>query len=142
MVLAVTQVEEVLVLSENVAHALRVMELSFIICTIDKANFTVANLGFKLHRIFIYEDQAIVSCVCDNDQISIQACLFFDADDLARVAEILSAGRPFLTALADGLIDALGFDFVGFLLLWLPSDCRRVIESFVVKIVSHGEKQI
>ena len=53
MIFAVTDVQKVLILPEYVTHALRVMELSLIVCTIDKTNLTVVNLVLKFHRILI-----------------------------------------------------------------------------------------
>ena len=41
MVLRVAKVDEVLVLTEDVAHALRVMKLRLVVLPIDKANFAV-----------------------------------------------------------------------------------------------------
>ena len=54
VVLRVAKVDEVLILTEDMAHALRVMELGLVIQTVHKANLSVSNLILKLHRIFIY----------------------------------------------------------------------------------------
>ena len=127
-----------LILPEYVTHALRVMELCLIIGTIHEANFTVADLIFKLHRVLIDEHNSVVGSIGDNEEISVQASLLFNANKLARVPQVLSAGRPFLICLADRLIDALSLDLVGLLLLRLPPNRRSVIQLFVVEIIRHG----
>ena len=142
VVLAVAQVQEVLVLSEDMAHALRVMELRLVVGTVDESNFSVANLVLKLHRILVYEHDAIVGRIGDYDEISVETSLFFNADDLAWVSEILPACDPLFATLADGLVHALGFYFVCLLLFGLPSNRCRVIELFIVKVVRHGKEQI
>jgi len=53
VVLSITQVQEVLVFSEDMAQALGLMELCFIVASIDQAYPSVADLIFKLHCIFI-----------------------------------------------------------------------------------------
>ena len=101
MVLGVAKVDEVLIFTEDMAHTLRMMELSFVVQTVYKANLTVSNLILELHGIFIYNDYAIVSCICDENQITIQASLLLDADDFARIAEILASGGTLFGCLAD-----------------------------------------
>ena len=127
-----------LILPEHVAHALRMVELRLIISTINEANFTVADLVFKLHGVLIDDHDPIVGSIRDDEEISVQAGLFFDADDLAGVPQVLPAGRPFLIRLANRLIDALCLDLVGLLLLRLPSYRRSVVQFFVIEIIRHG----
>ena len=127
-----------LILAEDVAHALRVMELCLIIGTIYEANFTVSDLIFKLHSVLVDKHDSVVRSIGDNEEISVQAGLLFDTYDLAGVPQVLPAGRPFLIRLADRLIDALCLDLVGLLLLRLPSYRRSVVQLFVVEIVRHG----
>ena len=86
MVFRITKVDEVLVLSEHVAHALRVMELCFSVVAIDEANLAITDLVFKLHSVLIDKDDSVVSSVSNNDQVAIEASLLFNANDLARVA--------------------------------------------------------
>jgi len=61
------------------------MELRFVVGSIDETNLTIANLILKLHRVLIDQNNSIVGCVCYSDEISIQASLLFDADNLAWV---------------------------------------------------------
>ena len=66
MIFAVTDVQKVLVLSEHVTHALRVMELRLIVCAIDKTNLSVANLVLKFHRILIDEHNPVIRSIRNN----------------------------------------------------------------------------
>ena len=66
MILAVTDVQKVLILPEHVTHALRVMKLCLIVCTIDKTNLSVANLVLKFHRILINEHNSIICSIRDD----------------------------------------------------------------------------
>ena len=66
MVFTITDVQEVLILSEDVTHSLRVMELRLIVCPIDKAYFPVADLVLELHRVLIDDHESIVGRVGDN----------------------------------------------------------------------------
>jgi len=86
MVFRITKVDEVLVLSEHVAHALRMMELCFSVVAIDEANLAITDLVFKLHSVLVDKDDSVVSSVSNNDQVAIEAGLLFNANDLARVA--------------------------------------------------------
>ena len=52
-----------LIFSKNVAKTLGMMELGLVVGTIDQANLAIADLVFKLHRLFIYDDYSIVGCV-------------------------------------------------------------------------------
>ena len=137
MILTVTEVQEVLVLAEDVAHALRVMELRLIIGSINEADFTVSDLVFELHRFLVDDHDSVVGGVGDDQQVAVQAGLLFNTDELAGVAEILPAGRPLLTRLANRLIDALCLDLVRLLLLGLPSYRRSMVQLFVIKIIRH-----
>lgn len=67
MILAVTDVQKVLILPENVTHALRMMELRLIIRTIDKTNLSVANLVLELHCILINENYSVIRCIGDYE---------------------------------------------------------------------------
>ena len=138
VIFTVAEVQKVLILAEDVAHALRVMELRLVIGTIHEANFTVANLILKLHGVLVDKHDSVVRSIGDNEEISVQAGLLFDTYDLAGVPQVLSAGRPFLIRLADRLIYALSLDLVGLLLLRLPSYRRSVVQLFVVEVIRHG----
>ena len=142
MILAVTDVQKVLILPEHVTHALRVMELSLIVCTIDKTNLSVANLVLKFHRILIDEHNSIICSIRDDKQIPVQARLLLHADNLARVPEVLPSRRSLFTSLTYSLIDALGFDLVGLLLFRLPADRRAVVQLLVVKVVGDRKEQV
>ena len=127
MVLAITEIHKVLILTEDVAHSLWVVELRLVIGSIDKTNLAVANLVFKLHRVLIDENNSIVRRVGYSYEISVQACLLLHADNFPWVAEILAASRSLLIALTDGLVDSLSLDFVSFLLFRLPFNRCSVI---------------
>lgn len=101
MVLRVAKVDEVLILTEDMAHALRVMELGLVIQTIHKANLSVSNLILKLHRIFIYYDNTVVCRICDENEVTIEAGLLLNAYDFARIAEILTSSGSLFSRLPD-----------------------------------------
>ena len=142
MILAVTDVQKVLILPEHVTHALRVMKLSLIVCTIDKTNLSVANLVLEFHRILIDEHNSIICSIRDDKQIPVQARLLLHADNLAWVPEVLPSRRSLFTSLTYSLIDALGFDLVGLLLFGLPADRRAVVQLLVVKVVGDRKEQV
>ena len=142
MVLRVAQVDEVLVLAVDVTHALRVVELRLIVSTIDEANLAISDLVLELHLLFIDDDKTVVGCVRHNDQVSVQTCLFFDTDHLARVAEVLATRDPLFSRLADLLSLSLRLDLTCLLLLRLPLNRRRVVQPLVVKVVRHGQEQV
>ena len=142
MILAVTDVQKVLILPEHVTHALRVMKLSLIVCTIDKTNLSVANLVLEFHRILIDEHNSIICSIRDDKQIPVQARLLLHADNLAWVPEVLPSRRSLFTSLTYSLIDALGFDLVGLLLFRLPADRRAVVQLLVVKVVGDRKEQV
>ena len=71
MVLCVAQIDEMLVLTENVAQALRVMELRLRIVSIDQANLSVSDLFFKLHCLFVDQHDTVISSVRYNNQVVI-----------------------------------------------------------------------
>lgn len=142
MILAVTDVQKVLILPEHVTHALRVMELCLIVCTIDKTNLSVANLVLEFHRILIDEHNSIICSIRDDKQIPVQARLLLHADNLAWVPEVLPSRRSLFTSLTYSLIDALGFDLVGLLLFRLPADRRAVVQLLVVKVVGDRKEQV
>ena len=71
MVLCIAHIDEVLVLTENVAEALWVMELRLGIVSIDKANLSVSDLLFKLHCFFVDQHDTVIGCVRHNDQVVI-----------------------------------------------------------------------
>ena len=127
MVLRVAKVDEVLILSEDMAHALRMMELRLVVLTINKANFTVSNLILELHGIFIYNDYTVVSRICDENEITIEACLFLNADDFAGVAKVLTPGSSLFGRLADCLIFPLGFFLNCFLFFGLPVNSTTMV---------------
>ena len=54
MILCITDVNEVLVFTENVAEALWVVKLCFIVITINQADLTVSDLLIKLHCFFVH----------------------------------------------------------------------------------------
>ena len=109
-----------LILTEDMAHALRVVELRLVVLSINKANFTVSNLILELHGIFIYNDNTVISRICDENEVSIQASLFLNADDFTRVAEVLTSGSSLFGRLADCLVFPLGFFLNCFLFFGLP----------------------
>lgn len=116
-----------LVLSENVAQTLRMMELCLIVGSVDEANFAITNLVFKFHGVFIDNNDAIVRSVSNHDQVSIQSSLLFDANDLSWVSKVLSTSCPFFIAFRDGLVFSLSFNFTSFLLLRLPINRAAVV---------------
>ena len=120
MILCITDVNEVLVFTENVAEALWVVKLCFIVITVNQADLTVSDLLIKLHCLFVHQHNSIVSCVRNHNQVVIQACLLLDANHLARVSEVLSASTSFFTSLTHGLVFELGSFQVSFLLFRLP----------------------
>ena len=71
VILSVTQVQVVLVLSKDVADALRVMKLCLAVAAIYQANLAVTDLVLKLHRIFIDHHESVVGCVGHHDQVAI-----------------------------------------------------------------------
>ena len=71
VVLWITEVYEVLILSENVTQTLRVMKLCLCVGSVDQADFAIADLVFKFHGVFIDNNYAIVRCVSYHDQVSI-----------------------------------------------------------------------
>ena len=56
MILGVANVEEMLVLTEDVTQALRVVELSLIERTVDQTNLAVSNLFLEAHGPLINHD--------------------------------------------------------------------------------------
>ena len=127
MILCVADVYEVLVLTENVAEALRMMELRLIIVSIDKADLTVSYLLIKLHCLLIHQDNTIIGSVRDHDQVMIQASLLLDTDHFARVSEVLPSSTSLFATLTHGLIFKLGPLKIRFLLLRLPLNRTRVL---------------
>ena len=90
-----------LILTEDMTHALRVMELRLVVQTINKANLAVSNLILELHGIFIYNDYTVVGRICDENEISVEASLLLNTDDFTRVAKILTSGSTFFGCLSD-----------------------------------------
>ena len=142
VVLRIAYVDEMLILSENVAHSLWMMELSFRVLAIYQSNLSVSDLILELHRIFVDEDDAIIGCVRDDDQITIESSLLLNADHFAGVSEILTAACSFLRALTYRVVHLLCLHLAGLLLLWLPSNCGAVLQSLIVKVISYGEEQV
>ena len=66
MVLCVTNIDEMLVLSEDMAQAKRMVELHLTVGSIDKAHLPVTYLTLKLHGFFIHYDKPIVARVSNN----------------------------------------------------------------------------
>ena len=56
MILRVTQVQEVLILSEHVTQSLRMVELSLVVRPVDQTNLAVSDLVFELHRLLVDYD--------------------------------------------------------------------------------------
>ena len=137
MVLRVAKVDEVLVLTEDVAHALRVMKLRLVVLSINKANFAVSNLILKLHGIFIDDDYAVVGRVCDDNEITIETSLLLNADYFAGVTEVLTSGGSLFGRLADCLILPLGFDSICFLFFWPPANRASMVQLFVVEVIGN-----
>ena len=113
------------------------MELRLIISTIYQSNFPIANLVLELHRVLVDDYDAIVGSVGDDDQISVEAGLLLDADDFSGVAQVLATCSSLLIAFTDGLVNALCFDLIGLLFLWLPSDRSGMVQSLIVKVIGH-----
>ena len=127
MVLRVAKVDEVLVLTEDMTHALRVVELRLVVKTIYEANLAVSDLVLKLHGIFIYNDYTVVGCICDENEITIEASLLLNTDNLARIAEILTSSGTLFGSLADRIILSLGFLLYCFLFFRLPVDGTTMV---------------
>lgn len=53
MVFSVAQIKKVATLAKDVADTLGMVKLGFRIVAINKPNFTVTNLVFKRHRVFV-----------------------------------------------------------------------------------------
>ncbi len=96
MVFRVTEVDEMLVLSVDMAQALRVVKLSLVVSTVHQTNLAVSDLILKSHCVFIDYNDSIICGVCNNNQVSIQAMLFLNADDFAWVPEVLTTCNFFL----------------------------------------------
>ena len=63
MVLGVADVDEVLVLSEDVAQSLWVVKLHFAIRTVNESHLPVAHLLLELHRFFIDYQHTVITGV-------------------------------------------------------------------------------
>ena len=61
VVLGVANIDEVLVFSEHVAQAKRVVELHLAVRAIDETHLSISDLTFELHGFFIYEDKAVIA---------------------------------------------------------------------------------
>lgn len=71
MVFRVAEIDEVLILSVDVAQALWVVKLSFIVGTVYQPNLAVSDLILECHCVFIDNHHSIVCGVCYNNQVSI-----------------------------------------------------------------------
>mgnify|MGYP000998511387 CR=1 FL=1 len=60
VVLGVAQVNEVLVLAEDVAEAVRVVELGLAVVAVDEPDLAVADLRLESHRFFVDHEHAVV----------------------------------------------------------------------------------
>ena len=56
VVLRVAKVDKVLILAEHMTESLRMMELSFVVCSIDEANLAVSDLVLELHCLLVDHD--------------------------------------------------------------------------------------
>ena len=142
VVLCVAKVQEVLILPENVAEALRMMELSLVVGTIDQANLAIADLVFKLHRLLVNNYKSVVCRVNDHKKVVVEAGLLLDADGFAWVPKILSGSHLLFLRLSDVLADYLLFLSLLLLFFWHHANGGCVIQSFVVEIVGDRQKQI
>ena len=61
MILGVTNINEVLVLTEDMAQALWMVELHFVIVAIYKSHLAISNLTLKLHSFFVNDQHPVIA---------------------------------------------------------------------------------
>ena len=71
VVFRVAEIDEMLVLSVDMAQALWVVKLSLIVSTVYQPNLPVSDLILKCHCVFIDNNYSIVCGVCYDNQVSI-----------------------------------------------------------------------
>jgi len=67
MIFCITDIYEMLILSEDMTKSLRVMELYFAVATVYETYFSVANLAFTFHSVFIDYQYTIISRIAYNN---------------------------------------------------------------------------
>ena len=98
VILRIAQVNEMHVIPVNVTHTLRMMEGSFFIISINKANLSIPYRSLALESLLINYDQTIISSIRYYHEVVIEPLLFFDADELSRISKILSLSTYLLRA--------------------------------------------
>ena len=68
--------------------------------------------------------------------------MLFNAQNLARVPEVLMSSRLLFSGLPYGLIDNERFLFVVFLFLRHPLNDRLVVQLVIIKVVSHRQENV
>jgi hypothetical protein len=68
------------------------VETRLLIRTVDEADLAVADGALALKGLFVDEDQAVVACVGDYEQVVVKTFLLLDAEELPRVAQVAVEG--------------------------------------------------
>ena len=98
MVLGVAKVDEVLLISVDVAEALWMVEACFFKWSVDQPNqsLRISNDVLTLHRICVDQKNTVVSCIWNNEKRVLNSILFFNANNIARKLQILGLCSLFL----------------------------------------------
>jgi hypothetical protein len=90
VILCVTEVKEMLFISEDVADALRVMEACLVVGSIDQANQAIANGVDELMSLCIHNHDPVVAGVADHQERLGDPLLLLNTNAFAWEFQILT----------------------------------------------------
>jgi len=138
VVLGVTEIEEVLVISEHMTHSLRMVKASFFKSAINQTYqaFMIADDVLADHSLSVKNNYSIVSGVRNNKQRFWNTILLFYAHHFSRKLKVLRSCIFLL--MSEGRI----FWLLLFVFLKFEWNCVIVVKFVFIKVVSDRQKKV